>query len=256
MKRLILIQNDYSGAGKSTLGQCLHHYLQSFRAPHHRFAIVETADPSLSISQIDAVGLRRADFIAELDRSDLTIMEVDSGLAELFATFYKKHDLEHLLPELGVELTLAIPVTSDRESFDGVTAAAETFSDSAQYLIVHTPTSSVYDDDETCWERSYPARVMDMFEAADLHMPPCSESLELRLKLTHTTLLEAMKDSAPDPALHEEISIWFRRVGVHLDTACKYIFGDAFRPAIIVKHEAPAKQRRTRKAKLSVEVAA
>jgi hypothetical protein len=244
MKRLILIQNDYPGAGKTTLGQCLHHYLETLRVPHHSAAIVESSNPSRTVTQIEGPQLRRSDFIAELDRSDLVIIEIETGIAELFASFYKKHDLESLIPELGFELIVAVPVTSDRESFDGVTAAAETYSDAAQYLVVHTPTSSLYDADESCWERSYPARVMDMFEAAELEMPPCPEALELRLKVSHTALPDAMSDPKADPALHDEVSKWFRRVSANLDTTSKYLFGDAFRPAVVIKP--PTRVRRTR----------
>src|SRR5437868_11201394 len=101
MKRLILIQNDFSGAGKTTLSQCLHLFLQSYRVQHHWVSIVETADDSRPGAQIEAGSLRLPSFIAELDRSDLVIMEVESGLGEFVASFYRKHELENLLPEIG-----------------------------------------------------------------------------------------------------------------------------------------------------------
>lgn len=243
MKRLILIQNDFSGAGKTTLSQCLHHFLQSYRVAHHRVGLVESADDSQPISQIEAGALRRQSFVAELDRSDLVILEIESGLGEFFASFYKRNELENLLPELGFELAVLVPVTSDRESFDGVTAAAETFSDSAHYLVVHTPTGSFYDDDERAWERSYAARVMDMFEAADLDMPPTPDTLELKLKLAHRELPQAMEEPSVDPEMHQEISKWFRRVAAHVEAARNYIFGDAFRPTIAI---APEPKRRSR----------
>ena len=254
MKRLILIQNDFSGAGKTTLSQCLHHFLQSYRVEHHRVAIVESADQSQPVTQLEIGTLRRQAFVAELDRSDLVIMEVESGLGEFFASFYKRNELDNLLPELGFELAVLVPVTSDRESFDGVTEAAETFSDSAQFLVVHTPTGSCYDDDERAWERSYAARVMDMFEAADLDMRATPETLELKLKLSHRELPHAMGEQSADPEMHQEISKWFRRVASQIETARNYIFGDAFRPTIAI---APEPKRRSRvKSKVAIEAAA
>jgi len=243
MKRLILIQNDFSGAGKTTLSQCLHHFLQSYRVNHHRVAIVESAADSQSATQLEIGTLRRPALVAELDRSDLVIVEVESGLGEFFSSFYKRNELDNLLPELGFELAVLVPVTGDRESFDGVTEAAETYSDSAQYLIVHTPTGSSYDDDERAWERSYAARVMDMFEAADLDMPATPEALELKLKLSHRELPAVMDDPNVEPEMHQEISKWFRRVASQIEAARNYIFGDAFRPTIVI---APTPKRRRR----------
>src|SRR5471032_2045729 len=109
MKRLILIQNDYPGAGKSTLAECLHHYLQSYRVQHHLVSLVETADDSCPHDQIEAGGFRLPSLIAHLDRSDLVILDVASGLGEMFNSFYKKHELDHVLPELGFEMTVLVP---------------------------------------------------------------------------------------------------------------------------------------------------
>lgn len=254
MKRLILIQNDFSGAGKTTLSQCLHQYLQSYRVAHHCVAIVESTDDSRPVAQIEAATMRRQTFVAELDRSDLVIMEVDSGMGDLFTSFYRRNELETLLPELGIELAVLIPVTSDRECFDGVTEAASVYSDSAQYLIVHTPTGSCYDDDERAWERSYAARVMDMFEAADMEMPVISESLDLKLKLSHRELPQMMMEPTADAEMQQEMSKWFRRVSSQIETARNHIFGDAFRPTIAI---APEPKRRGRaKSKVATEAAA
>ena len=255
MKRLILIQNDFPGAGKTTLAECLHHYLQNYRVSHHRTAIVEASDPRRQVSQLEAGSMKLPHLITELDRSDLVIAEVETGFGEFFGNFYKRHELDLLLPELGFELSVLIPVTSDRESFDGVTFAAETYSDSAQYLVVHTPTSSFYDEDERAWDRSYAARIMDMFEAADLDMPACPESLEVKLCHHHTELPEAVNREIVDTALRDEMTKWFRRVASQLDTARTYVFGDTFRPAIAITPP-PAAKRRGRPAKAKAETIA
>jgi hypothetical protein len=75
-------------------------------------------------------------------------------------------------------LSVVLPVTADRESFDSVTEAAEVFSDNAEYLIAHLVTSC-YDEDDKVWDTSYAARVMDMFEAVELHIPEITFQLEL-----------------------------------------------------------------------------
>jgi hypothetical protein len=250
MKRLILIQNDYPGAGKSTLAECLHHYLQTYRVAHHVVSLVEAADDSCPNDQIEAASFQLPGLIAHLERSELVVLDVASGLGEMFNTFYKKHELDHVLSELGFEMTVLVPVTGERESFDGVTMAAEDFSDSSQYLIVHSPTGSSYDEDDHTWERSYAARVMDMFEAADLDMPPFHDALESRLNAAHKDMADVMRHPSSDTELQAEVSKWFRRVAAQLDSVRKYVFGDAFRPAIAM---APPPKRRAPRTRAKVD---
>jgi hypothetical protein len=232
MKRLILIQNDYSGAGKTTLALSLHHYLQSYRVPHHQVTLTESAAGFAERAALEVDELRLPAFISHLDESDLVIMEIETGLVDAFYKFYEKHELEMLLPEMGFELMVLIPVTSEDESFDGVSYAAEMFSDSAQYLIAHTPTSSYYDDDVRHWEHSHAARVMDMFEAVDLEMPVMHDALDFQLKVRHSDLPEAMQGCEADPVLYAEVSKWFRRVASQLDSVKNYLFSDTFKAAI------------------------
>jgi hypothetical protein len=249
MKQLILIQNDYSGAGKSTLSECLHQYLEKVRIPHHRFTISENGDSDNNTPCLESSDLRLKDFIGHLDHCDLVIGEISTGAAEAFHTFYSHHELENILSELGYHLTVALPVTSDRESFAGVIEAAEVYSDSAMYLIVHTPTGSSYDEDAHFWERSRAARVMDMFEAVDMKMPACHEGLEFKLKLAHTDLVDMLcHPEKMQDEMREEMTKWMRGVTNHLNHVRTYLFGDTFRPAIHIAPQ-PTTARRARKPK-------
>lgn len=83
MKRLILIQNDYAGAGKTTLAQCFDHYLNIHRVPHHNAVLTETIDVTRSRSQMDADDLKLPVFIGLLDKSDLLILEIETGMTDL-----------------------------------------------------------------------------------------------------------------------------------------------------------------------------
>ena len=135
-----------------------------------------------------------------------------------------------------------------------------TFSENAQYLIVHTPTSSFYEDDTKLWDKSYPAKVMDMFEATDMDMPVCDNNLVHAMKTRQTDLPEALQSAATtDEQLHAEVSRWFRKVAVSLDSVRKYLFGDAFLPAVAVKApvaDAPKKVRKSRHRELDEAMAA
>ncbi|MFZ4768277.1 MAG: hypothetical protein ACOYMN_25300, partial [Roseimicrobium sp.] len=127
MKRLILILSDYAGAGKTTLAQCFDHYLNLHRVPHHNVVLTETIDATRTRAAVDLDNLRVATLISHLDQSDLAILEIETGMIDAFVSFYFKNELPILLTELGFELTVVVPVTSDEESFDAVTNAAEIF---------------------------------------------------------------------------------------------------------------------------------
>lgn len=245
MKRLILIQTDYAGAGKTTLAQCFERYLNLHRVPHHSVVLRESMDGDSPRAQITIDELSTSTFLSHLQQADLVLLEVEAALTDAFHSFYLKKELWTVLSEWGFEVTVVVPVTSEEESFDAVTLAAEIFSDSTQYLVAHTPTSSSYDDDSSHWEHSHAARVMDMFEAVDMDMPAAHGGLEFQLKMRHVELQTVIGSQEADPVLEAEVSKWFRKVSSQIDALKKYLFGDAFRPEI---HVIPPKDhsRKTR----------
>ncbi|HSI65651.1 MAG TPA: hypothetical protein VLE43_21170 [Candidatus Saccharimonadia bacterium] len=250
MKRLILIQNDFAGAGKTTLAQCFEHYLNLHRVPHHSVVVAETVVTDSPRPQLDGNDLGVPEFLMELDQSDLVVMEIETGMTEAFQRFFEKCQLDAVLNEVGYDLTVAVPVTGEEESFDGVMIASEVYADAAQYLIVHTPTGSSYDRESRLWERSHAARVMDMFEAVDMMMPPATDALEFQLKMRHTELHDVIHSDGSDAVLHTELSKWLRKTAVQLDVVKKYAFGDAFRPEVhVISVEEKTKKRRGRKPK-------
>lgn len=250
MKRLILIQNDFAGAGKTTLAQCIESYLNLHKVPHHSVVLAEARLTDSPRPQMDADDLVMSNFIGHLDQSDLVVLEVETGMTDAFHRFCEKNQLDLVLSELGFDTTVAVPVTSDEESFDGVTLAAEIFADTAQYLVVHTPTGSAYDREDRLWERSHAARVMDMFEAVDMTMPPAPDSLEFQLKIRHTELHEVIHSDGTDVILHAELTKWTRKMSIQFDAVKKYLFGDAFRPEVhVLPVSEKTKKRRGRKPK-------
>jgi len=77
----------------------------------------------------------------------MVILEIANGASDAFHSFYlpASRTWKILLPELGFDSHgRHLPVTSDRESFGwSDRGLAEVISDSAQYLIVHTPTGKL-----------------------------------------------------------------------------------------------------------------
>lgn len=246
MKKLILIQNDYPGTGKSTLALCFHRYLQQYGVTHQLLSLTEEdAFTPEGTTALDASSLTPRAFLAHIDASPLTILDVSTGLGEFFNKFYQGSEMDQILHEAGVALSVVLPVTADHESFDSVTDAAETFSDNAEYLIAHLVTSC-YDEDDKVWDTSYAARVMDMFEAVELHIPEITFQVELSTE--RMSLDAALQIEDAEERLGKEYTKWNRRVMGQVDSARQYLFGDAFRPTMAPK---PVKTVRKAKAKLA-----
>ena len=245
MKKLILIQNDYPGTGKSTLALCFRRYLQQYGVSHQLLFLTEEDTPAPAGSiPLDASTLTPNKFLAQVEASPLTILDVGTGLGDFFNKFYLSAEMEQTLQAAGIALSVVLPVTADRESFDSVTEAAEVFSDNAEYLIAHLVTSC-YDEDDKVWDTSYAARVMDMFEAVELHIPEITFHLELSTE--HMSLDSALQQGDAEERLGKEYAKWHRRVMGQVDSARQYLFGDAFRPTMAPKPAKPARKPRAGK---------
>jgi hypothetical protein len=243
MKKLILIQNDYSGAGKTTLTRCLTRYLNQNRAPYQLVVLSEEeGDAEGAHAWLDANSLSLQDIIAKLDSAPITILEATTGQGEFFAKFYESNELQDLLHEMGVEMTVVVPVTSETDSHESVIEAAEVYSDNAQYLIAHQITSS-YEDDDKVWDRSYAARVMDMFEAVELHIPEVDFQLEHQLRALHTDVASALLEEKPDEIFGKDFTKWHSRVATQIESAHHYLFSEIFKPL-----SQPTPKKRGRKA--------
>ena len=230
MKKLILVQNDFSGSGKSTVVRLLRRYLNQHRTPHQFIMLDEeerSSEPEVRYLNPTRPGAVRQ-LLDALDESGITIMETATGLGELVSKLYEQHDLDAALAEIGVDLTIVLPVTHDPESFDAVTQAAEVYSDTVQYLIAHN-TMSAYDEDDGSWDACRAARVMDMFEAVELRFPSAGAEMENAFSTQHTHLAAALLEDDAENRFGRDFTRWLKRSMGQVETARQYLFGDAFR---------------------------
>jgi hypothetical protein len=79
-----------------------------------------------------------------------------------------------LLAELEAELTVVLPVNRESEGFAGILELAETFSDDADYLVVHTPVKAELESE---FERSEAARALEYLGAMEIEMPEIDAGL-------------------------------------------------------------------------------
>lgn len=231
MKKLILLQNDYPSTGKSTLARCFSHYLNRFGVPHQLRTLVEETDCEDDEHLLDASRLTPRSFMAVLDDSPITVLEVSTGQGDFFGKFFVNHGIAQVLDEAGISVSVVLPVTSESESFDSVIEAAEIYSDHAEYLIAHLITSS-YEDDDKVWDTSYAARVMDMFEAVELHIPEVGFQIEHELHARHMELSDVLLDTEIQSSLGKDFTKWHNRVLGQVESARQYLFGEAFRPTL------------------------
>ncbi|HCN75914.1 MAG TPA: hypothetical protein DIT13_01820 [Verrucomicrobiales bacterium] len=242
MKKLILLQNDYPSTGKSTLAHCFSHYLKQFGVAHQRVTLLEDAENSDDEHALDASTITKRRLFDLMEEAPITLLESASGMGEFFCGFYQNHHLEQSLDEEGVSLSVVLPVTTEVDSFDSVIEAVETFSDHAEYTIAHLVTSC-YEEDERAWDRSYAARVMDMYDAVELHIPEVGFQVELELRARHLSLSQALMDPGVTETFGKDYNKWLARVTGQIDSARRYLFGEAFRPTTQPR---PVKKTRSR----------
>lgn len=247
MKKLILLQNDYPSTGKSTLTHCFSRYLHQFGVAHQKVSLLEDAEAAGDEHALDASNLTKRRLMDVLDDSPITILEVATGMGEFYCEFHQNHGIEQALDQAGISLSVVLPVTSETDSFDAVIEAVETFSDHAEYTIAHLVTSC-YEEDDRAWDRSYAARVMDMYDAVELYIPEIGFQVEHLLREHHLSLAQALVNPEVTGSLGKEYPKWLARVTGQIDSARSYLFGEAFRPTTAPRPAAKKTRARTAKA--------
>lgn len=248
MKKLILLQNDFSGSGKSTVVRLMRRYLNQHQVPH-QFIVLDEEETSIEpdAEYMNPYQGGAKALVAAVDRSPITIAEIATGMGEIWMKHFEQFEFYHLLHEMGVEVTVILPVTNDPESFDAVTEAAEIYSDNVQYLIAHS-TTSAYEENNRDWDRCYAARVMDMFEAVELKFPAAGNDMENIFRVHHTDLASSLLEVGNEESFGKEYVKWLRRSMGQVETARQYLFGDAFR-ALADNSDEPVKRTRRKAAK-------
>ncbi len=232
MKKLTLIQNDTPGTGKATVTRCLARYLDGRGANFQ--ALVFCENPSDAVAPqvwLNPDELNRT-LVGLLDGGpDITLLEIGTGFGDTFGKYYAQHELADFLHELGIDVTVVVPVTRDEESFEAVVLAAETYSDGASYVVFHIEPGkddAAYSDEDP-WERSYAARVMDMFDAVERGIPAAGDELERAFRKAGTNLADTLLEVDPAAAYGASYLKWLQIVEHEIHAARQNLFGDAAR---------------------------
>lgn len=252
MKRLILIQNDFAGSGKTTLMRAIQRYLDRHQVPHLALCLTEVdGHDEDGVQRLPVDSLYQNGLAPYLQAVDLVLLEVESGLAEAVSEYFDHSGVLNSLGQDGLEILVALPVTGDEESFDGVLSAARTYGDQVQYAVFHMATGSEYDEDEAVWENSKAARMMDLLDGVDVTVPAPSAELEAEIHTIDLDLSDALAHEWTEMPLQALLQNWLIKLSAQFDPARRLLFGDTFRAAIAVNDRMPARQKSARGKKTS-----
>ncbi|WP_038167478.1 hypothetical protein [Verrucomicrobium sp. BvORR106] len=244
MKRLILIQNDFAGSGKTTLMRTIQRYLDRHQVPHLALCLTEAdGNDDDGVHRLPVDALYRNGLAPYLHAVDLVLLEVESGLAEAVSEYFEHTGVLASLGQDGMEILVAMPVTSDEESFDGVTSAARTYGDQVQYAVFHMATGSEYDEDESVWENSKASRLMDLLDGVDVTVPAPSAELADEIHTIDLDLSDVLAHEWTQMPLQALLHTWLVKVSAQFDPARRLLFGDTFRAAVAVNDRLPARQK-------------
>jgi hypothetical protein len=219
MHKLILLPSDVPATGKSTLARCLSRYLDLNEVPNRCLAVVEEA---LFADEIELAQLQPQRLKSWFETATVVILDMATGCSAPFARRFAAGDWAGQLADQGVSLTVVLPVTADPDSFEPVLEAVETYSDDADYVIAHVLSGS-YESEDRDWDRSYAARVMDMFETAELYLPELGAGLETELRARRLSLAQALMVPSAAPLLAK----WLQPVLAQVDGVRRTLFGEA-----------------------------
>lgn len=238
MNKLILLPSDVPATGKSTLARCLSRYLDLHEVPHRCLTVGEEAH---FVDEFEFAQLQPHRLLSLFETASVVILDLATGCAAPFARRFEAGDWAGLLAGHDISLTVVLPITADPDSFEPVLEAVETYSDGAEYVVAHL-LSGCYDSEDRDWDRSYAARVMDMFETAELYLPEGGAGLETELRARRLTLAQALMVPAAEPLL----SKWLQPVLAQIDGVRRALFGEALRTSACLRatQGKPARQSR------------
>lgn len=225
MKKLLVVLNDLEDSGKSSTARALAHYYQDKEIKHtlvlsdERDVEAGYAGDFWDIEDEVEVG----QMIGALDRSDAVIVDIASGAARNWAEFCESAELENLLAEMDVEMTLVIPEHRSERCHEEIVDIAELFSDQADYVIAHLPIDpkgTVVDK----WKGGYAAKAVNYLGALRISLPDIQPDLNTALESSDISLSEALaKTEALPRFLEVQVTEWREQAAIACEAAVDYL---------------------------------
>ncbi|MCB1235980.1 MAG: hypothetical protein KDM91_13000 [Verrucomicrobiae bacterium] len=225
MKKLIVILNDLEASGKSTVSRAISTYLSDHEIRHQLVTSDERdvdehfegefwdMDEEIELSQI----------IRALDKNQAVVIDVASGLARNWADFCEAEELDTLLAEMDVEMTLVIPEHPSERCNEEIVDLVDLFSDQADYVIAHLPLEPKGSVPNK-WKGSYAAKATNYLGAVCLNLPAIGDDLATALESSGLDLCGAIDQMENLPRFAEvQLTQWIEACTETLQRAEDYL---------------------------------
>ena len=223
MKKLIVVANDLERSGKSVLARAIASHLGDLEVNH---LLITSNEMDMSDTfegdfwdleeQFDSSNLFSA-----LDHYDAVVMDVHTGAARNWGEFCENEEMENLLAELDVEMTLVIPNTGTERCNEEIVDLADLFSDASDYIIAHLPMEERGLID---WEKSPAEKGTRYFGSIELEMPTFSDELTTAVESTSSDFVNALNQPDKLPRFAEvQICQWLETAAERLEDASEYL---------------------------------
>lgn len=225
MKKLLVVLNDLEGSGKSTLAFTLSHFLKENEISHSLILGDESdIEAGLGSEYWDIEDeIEMSQLIRALDRSDAVVVDVASGAARNWGEFCESEELDNVLSEMDVEMTLIIPEHLSERCHEEIVDLAEIFSDQADYVIAHLPLEARGSKEEK-WKGGYAAKAVNYLGALEISLPGISADLATALESAGQTLPQALGNMENLPRFLEvQVSEWREQAALACQRAGDYL---------------------------------
>jgi hypothetical protein len=229
MKKLIVVLNDLEGCGNTAVARSLAHHLSHREI---RYTSINTdekdADEFFQGSYWDCEDeLELSQMIAVLDSSEAVILDVSSGAARNWADFCQDEELDAVLAEMDVEMTIVLPEHPSERCHNEIADLAELFSDTADYVIAHLSLPAKRSAEST-WKGSYAAKATNYLGALTVTLPEVPEDLATALESSDIELSQALGQLENLPRFLEvQLTQWIEKSNDAIEGAADYLVPEA-----------------------------
>jgi len=208
MKKLIFVINDHAKVGKSSLSAALHGYLKDQNFKSHFVGIVGNEELDTTGANYDETWNIIDDnnidtMFGWLEKYEAVVCDVETGDSAALFDLYESEDLDVVLGELDVELTIVTPDVEEAECHQELLEIADFFSDNADYIVARIPLDE-FSSSLEAWEDSEACKVMDYMGAYVIEIPRLTDPVHDMLDHYEIAFPEALSMDQDD--MEEELA--------------------------------------------------
>ena len=236
MKKLIVVINDLESSGKTVVARALSHF---FTEREVRQKLITTdqkdldEDPDDSYWDLDDE-LDTSMLIRDLDANEILILDVYSGAARNWAEFCEVEDLDTLLADMDVEMTVVIPEHPGERCHEEIVDLIEVISDRADYVIAHCPIKPKGSIEKNWGKRNPAYKASNSLGGLEISIPEISEDFQTALDSGGIDLATALLNPQNLPRFIEvPVSLWLEEMGIAFETAEPYLLPEAGQAMVV-----------------------